>query len=108
MTSKTWQLTAVLQEQSSVDEHHADDVAGAVESVPNRDTLRAEAVRARQQIKKAQKLDLKASTGAVLTRSERILRTQLETGELEEDCNQKYRAYGYKNAMTSLSIELAA
>jgi hypothetical protein len=34
VTSKTWQLTAVLQEQSSVDEHHADDVAGAVESVP--------------------------------------------------------------------------
>jgi hypothetical protein len=68
--------TALLQEQSSVDEHHADDVAGAVESVANRETLRAEAVRARQQIKKAQKLDLKASTGAVLTRSERILRSE--------------------------------
>ena len=32
--------TALLQEQSSVDEHHADDVAGAVESVPNRHSPR--------------------------------------------------------------------
>ena len=41
--------TAVLQEQSSVDEHHA-------ENVTHRDTLRAEAVHARQQLKKARRL----------------------------------------------------
>jgi hypothetical protein len=100
--------TALLQEQSSVDEHHADDVAGAVESVPNRDTLRAEAVHARQQIKKARKLVDASNSGAVLTRSEKILCIQLKTGELEEDRNQKDRAYGYGNSMKSLSIELAA
>ena len=100
--------TALLQEQSSVDEHHADDVAGAVESVSNRETLRAEAVHARQQIKKARKLVDASNSGAVLTRSEDILCIQLKTGELEEDRKQKDEAYIYRNSMTSLSIELAA
>ena len=100
--------SALLQaKQSSVDEHHADDVAGAVESVPNRDTLRAEAVHARQQIKKARKLVDASNSGAVLTRSEKILCIQLETGELEEERIAKNRAYCYGKSITRLSIELA-
>ena len=100
--------SALLQaKQSSVDEHHADDVAGGVESVPSRDTLRAEAVHARQQIKKARKLVDARSSGAVLTRYEKNLCIELETGELEEDRNKKDRAHGHGNAMTSLSIEMA-
>ena len=100
--------SALLQaKQSSVDEHHADDVAGVVESVPNRDTLRAEAVHARQQIKKARKLVDARNSGAVLTRYEKNLCIELETGELEEDRNKKDRAHGHGNAMTSLSIEMA-
>ncbi len=100
--------TALLQAQSSVDEHHADDVAGTVKLVPNRDTLRAEAVHARQQVKKARKLVDASNSGAALTRSGKILCIQLETGELEEDRNQKDRAYGYGKSVTSLSIEQAA
>ena len=99
--------TALLHEQSSVDEHHADDVARAVESVSNRETLRAEAVHARQQIKEARKLVHASNSGAVLTRSETNLCIQLKTGELEEDRKQKDKAYIYRNPMTSLSIEMA-
>jgi uncharacterized protein with gpF-like domain len=84
--------SALLQaKQSSVDEHHADDVAGVVESVPNRDTLRAEAVHARQQVKKARKLVAASNPGAVLTPSEQVLCTELESGELDRVRNQKDR-----------------
>ena len=84
--------SALLQaKQSSVDEHHADDVAGVVESVPNRDTLRAEAVHAREQVKKARKLVAASKPGAVLTPSEQALCTEFESGELDRVRNQKDR-----------------
>ena len=101
--------SALLQAKNhSVDEQHADDVTGAIESVLNRDTHRAEAVHARQQIKKARKLVDASNSGAVLTRSEKILCSQLETGKLEEDRKEKDRAYGHGKSMPSLSIEQAA
>ena len=76
--------------------------------MPNRDTLRAEAVHARQQVKKARKLLDASNSGAVLTRFEQALCMQLQSGELERIRNQKDRAYGYGNSVTSLSIEQAA
>ena len=99
---------ALLQAQSSVDEHHADDVAGPVQTVPNRDTLCAEAVKARQQVKRARKLVDASNSGAVLTPPQQALCRQLELGNLERARNQKDRAYGYGKEVTSMSIEQAA
>ena len=99
---------ALLQAQSSADEHRADDVAGPVELVPNRDTLRAEAVKARQQVKKARKLVDASNSGVVLTPSQLALCRQLELGELERTRNQKDRTYGYGKDVMRLSIEQAA
>ena len=82
---------AILYEQSSVDEHHA--VVSV--SVSEKDTLRAEAVHARQQIKKARRLIDASNSGAVLTPSEKKLCSQLKTGKLEEDRILKDEAYTY-------------
>ena len=84
--------SALLQaKQSSVDEHRADDVTGVVESVPNRDTFRAEAVHAREQVKKARKLVAASNPGTVLTPSEQVLCTEFESSELDRVRNQKDR-----------------
>ena len=76
--------------------------------VPNRDTLRAEAVHARQQVKKAKKLLAASNSGAILTPSQQALCIELESGELERVRNQKDRAYGYGQSVTRVSIEHAA
>ena len=65
--------SALLQARNSVDEHHADDVEESLRLVPNSDTLRAEAVHARQQVKKAKKLLAASNSGATLTPSEEAL-----------------------------------
>ena len=102
--------SALLQaKKNSVDEHHADDVEGPLRLVPNRDTLRAEAVYVRQQVKKAQKLLAASNSGeAILTSKEQALCIELESGELERVRNQKNRAYGHGQSVTRLSIEQAA
>ena len=82
---------AILYEQSSVDEHHA--VVSV--SVSEKETLRAEAVHARQQIKKARRLIDASNSGAVLTPSEKKLCIQLKTGKLEEDRILKDETYTY-------------
>ena len=100
---------ALLQaKESSVDEHHADDVEEPLRLVPNKDTLRAEAVHARQQVKKARKLLAASNSGAKLTASQQALCIELESGELERVRNQKDRAYGHGQSVTRLSIEQAA
>jgi hypothetical protein len=100
--------TALLQAQSSVDEHHADDVAGARALMAHKDTLREEAVKARQQVKRARKLLDASNSGAELTQCQQVLCIQLESGELERIRNQKDRAYGHGQSVTNLSLEQAA
>ena len=100
--------TALLQAQSSVDEHHADDVAGAAKLMANKDTLREEAVKARQQVKRARKLRDASNSGTELTQNQKVLCIQLESGELERIRNQKDRAYGHGQSVTNLSLEQAA
>ena len=75
---------------------------------PNRDTLRAQAVQARQQVKKARKLLDASNSGVVLTPSQLALCRQLELGELERTRKQKDRAYGHGRDVMRLSIEQAA
>ena len=103
-------VSAILQTYSSVDEHHADSCGNQNDRAysSHRDTLRAEAVHARQQVKKARKLVDASNSGAALTLSEKKLCVQFETGELEEVRKQKDRAYGYGESVTSFSVEQAA
>ena len=75
--------------------------------VPNSDTLRAEAVHARQQVKKAKKLLAASNSGATLTPSEEALCIEFESGALEENRKEKDRAYGHGQSVTRVSIEQA-
>ena len=100
---------ALLQaKESSVDEHHADDVEESCTLVVDKDKLRAEAVYARQQVKKARKLLAAWNSGTVLTEAEQLLCIRLETGKLQKDRDQKDEVYGHGQSVTRLSIEQAA
>ena len=108
LTDQQQLAAALLQEQRASEEHDADNVGAAVQPTTSKETLRAEAVHARQQVKKAQKLVNASSSGAQLTQSEKALCTQFENGTLEQVRNQKDRAYGHGKSVTSVTIEQAA
>ena len=63
-------------------------------SSPNRDTLRAEAVHARQQVKKARKLVDASNSGAALTLSEKNFAFSSRQANWKKSRKQKDRAYG--------------
>ena len=94
--------------ESSVDEHHADDVEESCKLLVKKDNLRADAVYARQQLKKAQKLLAAMKDGTKLTQAEDLLCSQLETGHLQRIRQEKDDAYGHGQSVTRLSIEDAA
>jgi hypothetical protein len=100
--------TALLQAENSVDEHHAGEVAEAIKLVPNKEAVRAEAVRARQQVQKAKQLLKRQNSGAYLTQSQIALCIRLDSGELERIRNQKNQAYSHGKSVTNLSIEQEA
>ena len=102
-------VRALLEaKESSVDEHHADDVAASYRVLVQRDKLRADAVYARQQVKKAQKLLAAMKDGTKLTQAEDLLCAQFETGKLQRIRQEADEAYGHGQSVTRLSIEDAA